>query len=180
MQEHRLIEKVLDALDAYANAVTQGATADPADLARFVTFIREFADARHHGKEEDILFAAMAENGFSKDVGPIAVMLQEHALGRAHVSELDAVAHRSSWSEEERRRLSVAADGYTTLLRGHIQKEDNILYPAAAANLPDKALQQVEERCARFEDEHTRSGDGARLEALAQELISKYTGYPPQ
>ncbi|MBK9032944.1 MAG: tetratricopeptide repeat protein [Myxococcales bacterium] len=33
---------------------------------------------RHHGKEEDLLFEAMVEHGFSREQGPLAVMLHEH------------------------------------------------------------------------------------------------------
>lgn len=61
--EHRLIERVISALLSYASRIDHGA--DPADLGRFVgSLISGFADARHHGKEEDILFEAMIAAGF--------------------------------------------------------------------------------------------------------------------
>ena len=43
---------------------------DRAELSRFVRFIREFADVRHHGKEENFLFEAMMAGGFPRDGGP--------------------------------------------------------------------------------------------------------------
>ena len=173
MTEHRLIEAVLASLDAWADALSAG-EAERADLPRFVTFIREFADAKHHAKEEDILFAAMTDHGFPKQAGPIAVMLHEHEIGRAYVSVLAEGAESEDWDESERARLAEAAHGYVSLLRQHIPKEDNVLYPMAADRLPPEAMQQVAERCARVEDEHARSGDAERLEALARELIARY------
>ncbi|HEX9290217.1 MAG TPA: hemerythrin domain-containing protein, partial [Anaeromyxobacteraceae bacterium] len=106
MTEHRLIERACDALAAFADEVRRKSTDDKEELGRFVTFIREFADACHHGKEEDILFAAMVEAGFPRHGGPIAVMLMEHDQGRAHVRVLaDLAAQAAPWSVEDRQRL---------------------------------------------------------------------------
>ena len=63
MNEHRVIERVLDGLVAFAEEIERKGTTEKEELGRFVTFVREFADACHHGKEEDILFAAMVEHG---------------------------------------------------------------------------------------------------------------------
>ena len=70
MSEHRLIERTLDALAASPTRSACKAGDDKEELQRFVTFIRGFADAHHHGKEEDILFAAMVEAGFPRQAGP--------------------------------------------------------------------------------------------------------------
>jgi hemerythrin-like domain-containing protein len=57
MQEHRVIEKALDAMERWsANLGRENEPDEKAELARFVAFIQGFADAYHHGKEEDILF----------------------------------------------------------------------------------------------------------------------------
>src|SRR5512138_1468732 len=92
MSEHRTIERGIDALAAFADEARRQSTDDKQELARFVEFIRQFADARHHGKEEDILFKAMVEAGFPSQGGPIAVMLQEHDVGRAFVKRLADLA----------------------------------------------------------------------------------------
>src|SRR6266540_1126404 len=116
MTEHRLIERACDALAAFADEVRRKSTDDKEELGRFVTFIREFADACHHGKEEDILFAAMVEAGFPRHGGPIAVMLMEHDQGRAHVRVLaDLAAQAAPSSVADRQRLAEAAHGYAGL-----------------------------------------------------------------
>jgi len=150
MEEHRLIERVLDALDAR--------TAEPA---RFVAFLGEFADGQHHGKEEEILFRAMIEAGVPQKAGPIAVMLHEHDLGRALMDEL---ATATTWTPEGRR----AALNYSALLRQHIQKEDRILYPMAKKIL-GREMAAVAEACSRF----THAHNDARLRALAEDLIAR-------
>ncbi len=175
MEEHRLIETVLGALDNYAAAVERGNSFERDDLPRFVTFIREFADAKHHGKEEDILFAAMVANGFPRDGGPIAVMLEEHDLGRSHVGELAEIAASDGpWGEDLVAQLTKAARAYTELLRGHLAKEDNVLYPMARSALSPEAMQRVADGCEEVEQQHANSGHTARLERLAAELVERY------
>jgi len=92
MAEHELIVEVLDALDGYASNVERGTEVEPSDLAELVRFLREFADGCHHAKEEGILFAAMEQAGFPREMGPLAVMLAEHEQGRGYIARLRAVA----------------------------------------------------------------------------------------
>ena len=58
----------------------------------------------HHGKEEDILFAAMAENGFPTEGGPIAVMLAEHVRGRAFIQAMAQAVEGSRALDRRRPR----------------------------------------------------------------------------
>jgi len=178
MNEHRTIERAIDALVSFADEVRRKTTDDRGDkveLGRFVTFIREFADACHHGKEEDILFAAMVEAGFSRQSGPIAVMLMEHDLGRTHVRALAGLsAQEAAWSVEDRQRLGEAAHGYADLLRAHIHKEDAILYPMAEQRLPPEALRRVSADCDAYEAKKMGSGEHERLHGLAEELVARH------
>ena len=175
MTEHRLIERAIDALLAFADEVRRREADERPELARFVEFIREFADGCHHGKEEDILFAAMIEAGFPRHGGPIAVMLMEHEAGRSHVAALgELAAQPAAWSGADRQRLADAAYGYGQLLRQHIHKEDAILYPMAEQRLPPDALERVQAACETFEEKKAASGEHARLHALAEELLARH------
>jgi hemerythrin-like domain-containing protein len=92
MNEHRLIERALDSLDAYASEVRMGRPAARDVVGEYAAFFRGFADGCHHGKEEDILFQRMVERGFPREAGPLAVMYHEHEVGRGHVRTLGAIA----------------------------------------------------------------------------------------
>ena len=173
--EHRIIERGADALAAFADEARRRTTDDREELGRFVTFIREFADACHHGKEEDILFKAMVEAGFPSQGGPIAVMLAEHDEGRGLVKQLaELAAAPGPWSPEDRQRLADAAHGYADLLRQHIYKEDTVLYPMAEAHLPPQVIEQVDEACRRHEEEIMGAGEHERLHRLAEELVARH------
>jgi hemerythrin-like domain-containing protein len=172
MNEHRTILAVLDRLDRYAAEAERG-EAEPALLADVVTFLREYADRHHHAKEEEILFVAMCEHGFSRDAGPVAVMLHEHELGRALVGELGRVADADgSWTEDQRAVVARAGREFADLLRAHIHKEDQVLYPMARARLPEEALDALEVRCRRVEDAAEAAGTLARYRAIAERLTA--------
>jgi hemerythrin-like domain-containing protein len=169
MNEHRMIERVLDGLVGFSDASVRRGSADRAELGRFVEFFREFADGCHHGKEEDILFRAMVDHGFPSNGGPIAVMLHEHGQCRTLVGTLRLLAEREGeWTAESLRQLAETARGYAALLGAHIQKEDGILYPMAGQHLPPAALGEVDAACVRFEA--SRSGAHDRLHALGEAL----------
>jgi hemerythrin-like domain-containing protein len=175
MNEHRLIELVLDALETYVKRLGPDGSADPEDLSRFVEFIRAFADRWHHGKEEDILFEAMVKAGIPREVGPIAVMLHEHDQGRALVGLLHEASQRApGWPERDLWEVRQAAQGYAGLLRQHIQKEDQILYPMALSRLDSGAVEEIGRLFERFETEGVEAGEHRRLLALADELITRY------
>jgi hemerythrin-like domain-containing protein len=175
MSEHRAIERVLDALVAFADDVERSDTTDKQELSRFVTFVGEFADAGHHGKEEDILFKAMVEGGFPSEDGPIGVMLREHDEGRAFVGILHERAHQdAAWSEADRRQIGATARQFADLLRSHIEKEDEILYPMARHHLGHEAFNGVGAACARFDALRERDGIAHRMRALGEELVGRY------
>lgn len=175
MQEHRLIEKVLHALEVFAERAARGGAAPREDLGRFTSFLTTFADECHHGKEEGILFTAMAEAGMPANAGPIAVMLHEHEVGRRYIEKLGALASGTGpISEREAGELSQAAGGYAAFLRSHIGKEDHILYPMAENLLPAEEMARM---AGRFEDfERDRMGDKTHqcFHHDAEALIAAY------
>jgi hemerythrin-like domain-containing protein len=171
MHEHRLIERVLDALERFASETRPAGEDDRAVIGRFVEFFRTFSDRCHHGKEEDLLFAELRRYGLPAGQGPIAVMLEEHDVGRELVGRLSAMGSGDGpLTGDEREQLGIVAADYAMLLRLHIQKEDQILYPMALNVLPVEALDDLARRFERFEREEMGDGVHERMHALADTL----------
>ena len=164
-QEHRVIERGLDSLDELCRSLSTSDPAIRARLGELVRFFREYADRLHHAKEEDMLFSAMADHGFSPDSGPVFVMLAEHDIGRRHVRHLREIAGgEGPLTRSEVDRIRENATSFTTLLREHIQKEDNVLYPAAVQVLPETILSEMATAFVEFD----RSADSDDLRALVE------------
>ncbi|MCJ2519997.1 MAG: hemerythrin domain-containing protein, partial [Candidatus Thermoplasmatota archaeon] len=125
-EEHRAIERALKAMEVAAEMLDLGQEVPRELLEKILEFVRGFADRCHHHKEEGVLFPYLERKGLPRDLGPIGVMLAEHEMGRGHVKAMAEAV------EEARPRDFVAhARAYAALLRDHIAKEDNVLFPMA-------------------------------------------------
>jgi hemerythrin-like domain-containing protein len=178
MNEHRLIEKVLGSLAAFADALEKGAAAERKTVAEYADFFRNFADKCHHGKEEDRLFVKMIEHGFPKDAGPLAVMYADHEHGREDVAALAAIgAGTGPLTKPERDHVVQLARSFVPHLAHHILKEDNILYPMALQAIPGAEVVQLAADFGAFEKSVMGEGSHERFHALAKSLLA---AYPPR
>ncbi|HEY3445863.1 MAG TPA: hemerythrin domain-containing protein [Myxococcales bacterium] len=175
MAEHRQIERALAALEACARQIEGGDEVAPGALSRFARFLRGYADDLHHGKEEALLFEKMIDAGFPRDAGPVAMMRLEHERGRALVRELKGLGEKDAWSPADRRRTVEVSFEFAALLRGHILKEDRILYPMAEQRMTPEAMARLAEEChAHLQKNLEVEGDLVELAAsLEQEFISR-------
>jgi hemerythrin-like domain-containing protein len=176
MDEHRVIERVLSALQVGAERLARGEHMRPAFFINAALFIRNFADGCHHRKEEGVLFVAMSESGMPVEGGPIGVMLSEHEQGRLFTREMKDSAEK--WEQGDlSARAAVAhnALGYVALLRQHIHKEDNILFPMADRVIPLERQEKVAADFERVEREETGEGVHEKYLALAEVLEKEST-----
>jgi len=173
-EEHQLILTVLDVLQQVIEKGESGEW-DIDSMEECVAFFRLFADACHHGKEEDLLFPELESRGMSKEEGPIAVMLAEHRKGRALVAQMaEAVAAAREDGELGPARFDSAARAYIELLRGHIFKEDNVLFNMADSMFDKPGCAQL---CDRYDHVCAHRFEGrtkAELEELAGNLQGRY------
>jgi hemerythrin-like domain-containing protein len=172
--EHRVIEPVLDALAVLAAAIgAAGADRDEASdrrsLGDWVTFLRGYADALHHGKEESILFASLQRRSVPPALGPpLAAICRDHETARLLTGDLASLQRRQPWTAVDRTRIHRTVVDYTSLLRRHIAAEDTAIFPAVAAALGRRGMAAVAKACERFEREHGQ--ECVELERLAARL----------
>ncbi len=171
--EHQVILGVAGALEGWAEKASSG-EGTPDELAHFVTFIVDYSDVLHHRKEEELLFEAMVAAGFPREAGPIAVMKEEHETGRALTRQLASAAREAGWTEAQRWQVAGAAWQWCSLLRRHIAKEDDVLYPMARRRLSAAALSALAAACEAVDEEHAAAHH--RLEQLGLELRLAWAG----
>lgn len=175
MDEHQEILRTLQAMDVCGARLSGGDDVPKEDVHGFVRFLREFADALHHAKEEDMLFADMMAHGMPRHAGPLAVMYAEHDESRRFVGYMaDAAAGDGPLDEGARKTIAGAMRGYTALLRDHIAKEDQVLYVMARQMLPPAAMQNLGERFRLFAENDARAAPRDALLALAADLRARY------
>jgi hemerythrin-like domain-containing protein len=103
MIEHRLIERLLSLMAREFKRIKDNvdvdpefAFVDPGFIDTAVDFIRTYADRCHHGKEEDLLFKALA----GKDLTP------------EHRQTMEELIRDHAWARETTASLVKAKDGY--------------------------------------------------------------------
>ena len=132
IEEHKLIKQLIDILENFANQLEKGEDVKPSIFEQSTDFIRNFADKFHHAKEEDILFKELVKKGMPEKGSPVEAMLIEHDQGREFVRGIiNATKDLKTGNKKAAKEIIQNARGYIGLLREHIDKEDNILYPLA-------------------------------------------------
>jgi len=175
MAEHEAIELMLDVLDKMSNKFDSGKIVDANDPENIVDFIKIFADKCHHGKEENLLFPALEKTGIPKESGPIGVMLSDHQEGRGYVRKMaEAVAGIKEGNKKEVKNFAKNARNYIQLLRGHIEKENNILYPLADDRLTPKQQEELKNGFTQVERKIIGEGKHEEYHRLLDTLKKKY------
>ena len=173
-EEHRWILKVAGVVDEIlAREADDGL--DFESMEECVSFIRLFADACHHGQEEDLLFPELMELGMPRAAGPLAVMLQEHEMGRGYARHMAKSLPGTRAGDPEARRVLVnSARGYVNLIRAHINKEDNVLFNMADQMVMGPACRSL---CDAYGVVCQRRFEGLTkedLEAMATRLLERF------
>lgn len=132
VEEHKLIKRMINVLENAIDRLEKGEIVEPVIFEQATDFIRNFADKFHHAKEEDILFKEMIKKGMPEKDSPIEAMLIEHEQGRDFVKGV--IKSTDEWKKGNKKAVKEIirnAKGYIELLREHIDKENDILYPLA-------------------------------------------------
>ena len=139
-------DRILEEADDFERMCLALMTTDAFDLASYlrkVRFIRAYADASHHKKEEDVLYSYMVTN-----LGRIAEnliqhgMLVEHDAGRMATSKIEQAAqdYAADPTDEHKLELLSWSMEYVHLIRRHVQKENDVVYPFARRSLSAEVL----------------------------------------
>jgi hemerythrin-like domain-containing protein len=172
--EHQIILSVIGAAEREAQRIRSGGTVDTDVIAKFVDFFRNFADKCHHAKEERLLFPKLQERGVPSEGGPIGVMLHEHTEGRNHVAAMaDAAAASDRGDAKAAAALAGHLLAFANLLRGHIHKEDNILFAIADERLSPADQEALSRAFDEVEKNEIWEGVHEQYHQLAHELMER-------
>ncbi len=156
-QEHREALRRLDLLETALKGIAEvQGESPPASVAPFVAQWGWFRVdlTLHFRKEEEALFPEAA-GVLSAEEGPIAQMRAEHVefegLRSEVVGALETLQTGCCGHREAEARLRRAGAQLCALLREHIWKEDNVLFPLLREVLPPERLAAATRRAERME-----------------------------
>jgi hemerythrin-like domain-containing protein len=159
-EEHRLIERALDAVEAAA-----GRSVDLGFYEKVLELLAAFAERCHHAKEEDLLFPLLERRGVPRAGGPLGILLSEHRIGRGTLRRLRELL--ASGNREELRRSSLE---YAAFVREHVRKEEALLFPEGRTRFSEADLEALGRS---FREVEKTGEERARCAALVRELLAE-------
>ena len=172
--EHPIILGVVDALSKFVDDLEAGAVDDRGELARMMTFFREYAELYHHEKEESILWPALVHAGVRWDNGLIADVRQDHEV---ECSMLQSLRHASlqttEWSIIDRRQVVDVCRRFIGFMREHVRKENETLRPLINEKMDEASRAALNENLERFDARLQANGELKILTDLAADLVKR-------
>jgi hemerythrin-like domain-containing protein len=126
MIEHRLIERMVAVMEGAVTSIQSGKKVNPVFVDTVIDFFRIYGDKTHHGKEEDILFAALAKKNLSPDHRKMLdKLIDDHVQARKMIAKLSEANEKYLTGDEDTGKdiLSILKQ-LTVLYRKHIALED--------------------------------------------------------
>ena len=149
--EHRAIEIVIKSLPDAVTALDRGRL-NVQKLRGVGEFLRDYADRRHHQREEGIFFPILVRRGVPGQGCPIGGLNNEHEKGRALVTTLEECIMRYTRQEAGadaalRRTLQEIAQLY----KKHLWMEDAMVFPMAERLLTEADNRELKEKFAELD-----------------------------
>ncbi len=129
MTDHETTERVFDAFDRVLSGPTPPSTAIVTDALEYFT---GYVERCHNHKEEDHLFPLVESLGMPREGGPLGIMVMEHRKSEEALAALrSAAAGYAAGSQDALPALCAAFSEYSSILKEHFWKENDILFPMA-------------------------------------------------
>jgi len=136
-----------------------------------IDFFKLYADKCHHGKEETLFFPAMENAGIKRETSIIGHLIIEHETSRKYLSQMhEAIASKLINPPF----LISSAHDYIDLIRKHIVKENNDLFPMGDAKIPMKIQQELLVKFEKFEETVMGKDIHMKLHDILNRLEDKY------
>jgi len=167
MIEHRLIERMIAVMARELERVQEQGEADPSFIETAVNFIRIYADACHHGKEEKILFRDLQKKEMkSEDKQIMEELIEEHKLGRKLTGQL--VEAKTRYEKGDDTAIMTIVNTMQQLVNfypKHIEKEDKHFFKSAMTYL------NTDEKEAMLKEEH--EFDQGFIHVVYQDIVNQ-------
>ncbi|MEQ8273047.1 MAG: hemerythrin domain-containing protein [Deltaproteobacteria bacterium] len=161
--EHVLIRSALDRLEL--------AIAPPAyaEIERLLTLLERFVDGVHQQKEEEVLFPVVRGELREMVHGALEAMTKEHFMARAYLkAAVRALPEAAEGDPSASALLHDSATHYVALVRAHVDKEDEILFPFVERALREDQDEVLCAQLANVEADLSAAGDREALAALVK------------
>jgi len=119
----------------------------------------------HHAFEDELLFPLLEKHGVARECGALGVLAYEHEAFEEALERLNgAMQEAASGDVWACRSWGRQVDALSHISRGHMAKEEGVLFPFAQANLSAAEDQELLKAMAKLEQERF-AGLRSRIDA---------------
>lgn len=174
-RDHRLLQCLSEALEAYVSALESGQPLWAGDLKALVEALRSVADYAHFDKVEEVLIPVLVRNGFDFDLDLLDRELEDHARVRYLLEVLHQSAERElNWSLDERERIARVARHLVEALRRCSARQADELFPELVTRVKADVLQVLAEQLRKFDVANAARSSGLDAMAIARAVLARY------
>jgi len=175
LQDHRAIEQMLGAVGVMCANMAAGRNINVEHLRIAMEWIRDFKGDWHLTREETILFPALISAG-EKQHCTIGEILDEHKREREQfVYMAKAAAGLRVACSDGNKTFCRYTNEYIDLIRAHIRREEEELYPLADKLLDESKQKEIRLACQKLEEQMGKQWL-ARMMDILKQLSAAYPG----
>jgi len=168
--DQEIILRFLDVLGGGSAILSGNKRARPGFFIFAHPFMQEFVEENFFEKEK-LLIAALENNGFPIDEGPVGAMLADQAKGRdAAQHMLNAAKGWQDGDEDARGEVGWATSEYTSTLRQHIDRLKNLIFPLLEQNISPEDEHMISEGLNKIAFENSTKGNADKYVKLIESL----------
>jgi hemerythrin-like domain-containing protein len=143
-KEHLNFKKMLNLLERQLDLLHKGEEPNYQIMADILCYMTEYSDVSHHPREETI-FSLLAERDSATKIDVAEITRQHHAIGEAGFNFHKKLENIINGESEIIRLEEIETPGriYVTILRAHMEKEEQSLFVMAEKLFNDDDWKKV-------------------------------------
>lgn len=153
IKEHIEIGRLIHILEIASKKLEQGEHIDPQVFIKSGSFITQYMEQKHHGKEEKMFKIMMNDYGFDGSKEPLRTFLLEHDQARTYTQALRQSAYKLDQKNPKTKdAVLIHANSYIELLTHHIRNEDKKLFPLADSKFSEDTHKDLVKQFNEFDE----------------------------
>jgi len=177
IKEHEEINELLDIMSKIALKIKSKDVFYPTDVEEIIDYLIIIIDKSHHGKEDEVFYPELISSGIPKETAPLSIINYEHTLAKRYLKDISScVVNCKIGNDFSGELLADSLTNYVVVIKNHIQREEEIIFPIANEVLSSEKQNEITQRFEDIEQKNISHGFFDHFNKLLKKLKVKYPG----
>jgi len=177
IKEHEEINELLDIMSKIALKIKSKDVFYPTDVEEIIDYLIIIIDKSHHGKEDEVFYPELISSGIPKETAPLSIINYEHTLAHRYLKDISScVVNCKIGNDFSGELLADSLTNYVVVIKNHIQREEEIIFPIANEVLSSEKQNEISQRFEDIEQKNISLSFFDRFNKLLKKLKVKYPG----